>query len=190
MLRVPVLSLLALCLVTPAVHAGFVGVEMGVAYKYPDLGTDYSKASFDHDTFTVPVGGGLVTTGLVEGFTTLPVYFTDTRLTIVLNTTLDNPTWDPVSFEGPVFTSSGSLGIASAKVDVGGTTLGGFDDSRVTFNNNQIMINWAGLSYHNGEQVVVDFTFGSAVPEPSSIVALGAGCVLPLIVAIRRRRAA
>jgi hypothetical protein len=196
MRRLLILSSLTLLFVTPAVHAGFLGAEMSAVYNYPALGTSYGSASFSPSTFTV--GGGVETTGEVEGITTLSVDFTDTRLTVTLHTDLGTLKWNPhgfgdppLTFNGPVFTlvSPGTLGITGASVN-GDTTLVDFDNSRVAFDSTHIMIDWAGLTYTDGQKVVVDFAFGNAVPEPSSVVALGAGCLLPVAVAIRRRRAA
>lgn len=156
---------------------------MDAVYDFPDLASPYGDASFSPPSFAV--GAGVETVGDVEGVTTLSVDFTASRLTIVLNTTLTNPTWTGAAFNGPLFTllSPGTLGITGATVDAS-TTLAGFDAGRVTFSDSQIGINWNGLSYLDGQQVVVDFTF---VPEPSSVVTLGVGCALPLL-AIRRRR--
>jgi hypothetical protein len=178
---------LALAFAAPATQAGFIGDQLSAVYYTPDLATPYPDAVFTPTPFTV--GPGVDTVGDVEGVTTLTVDFTDTRLTILLNTTLSSPTWVSGAFNGPVFTlqTPGSLGIAGASVVFPDTTMAGFDDSRVTFTDTQIRINWQGLSYVDGTQVVVDF---ASVPEPSSIVAMAAGCVgLPLLAMARRRRA-
>jgi MYXO-CTERM domain-containing protein len=159
---------LALAFITSAsiAHAGLVGKSFDAFYNFPDAVTVYPLASFSPSTFTV--ANGVETTGLVENVTSLPVNFTNNSLIIHLNTILDTPTWTLVDFNGPLFNllSGGTLKIASASVDPS-TTLLGFDDSRILFNDTQIGINWAGLSYLDGQKVVVNFTFKS-VPEPSS----------------------
>lgn len=176
-----------IALATPA-EAGFLGTQMSATYEYPALGTPYPDASFAPSSFTVTDDPGFETIGDVEGVTSLPVQFTDSTLTITLNTTLTNPTWNNTAFNGIVFESVGPLGILGATVNAGATTLVGFDDSRVGFSVDRVTINWAGLTYHDGDQVVVEFTFAPAVPEPTSLVTLGLGCVGLLAVRLRRRR--
>ena len=94
--------------------------------------------------------------------TQLLVDFSDNALTITLQTSLSSPTWNTAPFNGIVFTSPGPLGIAGATVDPT-TTMTGFDNSRVSFDADQIFVNWNGLSYVNGTVVKIDF---APVPEP------------------------
>jgi hypothetical protein len=161
-----------LCGNRPA-EAGLLGQTLDAVYFYPDTATSYPFASFTPLSFVV--GAGQETVGDVEGVTNLlvDVDFDDTTLTITLTTVLTSPTWNAVAFNGPIFTSlSGPLGITDASVDAV-TTMAGFDDSRVSFNADQILINWNGLSYVNGTVVKVNFGF-AAVPEPASLALLGA----------------
>ena len=127
------------------------------------------------------MAAGQETVGDVEGVTQLLVDFSDSALTIALQTTLSTPNWNSAAFNGIVFTSPGPLGITGAVVDPA-TTMTGFDDSRVGFNADQIFINWNGLSYVNGTVVKVDF---APVPEPATMAVLGAG--LLGLAAVRRR---
>jgi hypothetical protein len=152
------------------VEAGLLGKTLDAVYYYPDLGTPYAFASFTPPSFVV--GAGQETDGDVEGVTHLLVDFGDTTLTITLTTVLSTPTWNVAPFNGIVFTSPGLLGIASASVDPV-TTMAGFDDSRVSFNADQILVNWNSLSYVDGTVVKVNFEF-TAVPEPASLALLGA----------------
>ncbi|MDR3622454.1 MAG: PEP-CTERM sorting domain-containing protein [Paludisphaera borealis] len=192
MRQVTVLAALALVFVAPSAQAGLDGANMNAVYYYPNLASPYGNAIFSPSSFFT-VGAGTETTGVIDGVTTLSVDFTDTTLTILLSTTLTNPTWGDGDFNGPLFTllSSGTLGITGATIDPG-TNLAGFDASRVTFSDTQIGINWEGLPYTTGDKVVIDFSFASApVPEPSSLIAMASGCAaLPLLVLRRRRRAA
>lgn len=52
------------------------------------------------------------------------------------------------------------------------TTTVGFDNSRVSFTSDHILVNWNGLSYVDGTVVKIDFAFVS-VPEPASLALLG-----------------
>jgi hypothetical protein len=167
-------------------EAGLLGKTLDAVYYYPDASTAYSFAAFSPVSFVV--GAGQETVGDVEGVTQLLTDFTDTTLTITLQTVLIGPTWNTVAFNGPIFTSPGPLGITGASVDPA-TTMAGFDNSRVSFTGNQILINWNGLSYIDGTVVKVDFAF-AAVPEPASLALLATaltGIGLASIPAGRRR---
>ena len=56
------------------------------------------------------------------------------------------------------------------------TNMSGFSLSNVTFNSNNIAINWAGLPFDSNTWVVLNVnTPSSAVPEPSTFLLLGSG---------------
>ena len=158
-----------LCGGRPA-EAGLLGKTLDAVYYFPDLGTPYASASFTPPSFVV--GPGQETVGNVEGVTDLLTDFTDTTLTITLDTVLSSPTWSTAAFNGIVFTSPGLLGITDASIDPA-TTMAGFDDSRISFDADQIFVNWNGLSYVDGTVVMINFEFAQ-VPEPASLALLGA----------------
>lgn len=164
-------------------HAGFIGTQMDVGYYYPDTSSPYANAVFTPSNFTV--GPGQETNGDVEGVTNLLVDFSDSVLTITLDTTLADPTWGSSSFNGVIFTAANALGINSALVDPS-TSLAGFDNSRVSYSDYQILINWQGLSYINGSTVTINFTSVSAVPEPGTLALLGLG--ITGLAWVRRRK--
>jgi len=170
---------LAVAAIPATAEAGLIGKQLDAAYYTPDTSTPYTNASFSPTSFTV--GSGQETIGDVEGVTQLLVDFSDNALTITLQTTLASPTWNTAPFNGIIFTSPGPLGIVSATVDPI-TTMTGFDNSRVSFDADQIFVNWNGLSYGSGTVVKIDF---ASVPEPATMAVLGAGL---LGVAVARRR--
>lgn len=164
--------------------ASLIGAEMTGTYQVPSLGSIYGSASWTPPNFTV--GAGPETQVNVEGVTNISVDFSNTALALLLTTVLDSPTWNNAAFNGLVFTATAPLGIAGASVNAG-TTMAGFDASRVSFTGNEIRIDWNGLSYSNGTAVMVDFTF-VAVPEPASLVLLGFGLMAMAAVARRGRK--
>ena len=164
-------------------EAGLLGKSLDAVYYDPNTSTPYPSAVFTPETFVI--GPGQETVGNVEGVTNILVDFADSSLTIKLVTTLASPTWNSEPFNGVIFTSPAPLGITGAAVDAA-TTMTGFDDSRVGFNADQILIDWGGLSYLSGTVVKVDFATASDVPEPASFALLGTGL---LAAGLARRRA-
>lgn len=65
------------------------------------------------------------------------------------------------------------------------TNMAGFDASRITFDANNIWVNWQGLPYDTNTIVSLDVNGGSDVPEPSTMLLVGLGAVA--ILASRRR---
>lgn len=156
-----------------AAQAGLVGQQFDVAYHFPDSSTVYSFSSFSPPSFVV--GDGQETVGDVEGVTTLLVDFTDDTLSIVLDTILSSPTWNASPFNGIIFTAALPHGIVGATVDPA-TTLVGFDDARLTFDEDRIFINWEGLSYVSGSRLQVSFHLATqSVPEPPPLALLSLG---------------
>lgn len=160
--------------ISGAAHAGFIGTQMDVGYYTPDTSSPYAPAVFTPSNFTV--GAGQETVGNVEGVTSLLVDFTDSVLSITFDTILGNPTWNAASFNGVIFTAASSLGIDSAVVDAS-TTMAGFDNFRVSYTDDQILLNWQGLSYIDGTTVKINFTSVSTVPEPGTLALLGLGVI-------------
>ena len=166
------LGLIALALVvaSPARALGLTGHSMSVTYYRPNTSTVYPPTTFTPSSFVV--GAGQETEG-IEDPTHLLVDFGDDTLNIVLTTSLTAPTFGADPFNGMIFTSVLPHDIASATVDAS-TTMAGFDDTRVSFTGNQILVNWAGLSYVDGTTVKINFTF---VPEPGGALLLGCGLI-------------
>jgi hypothetical protein len=155
-------------------HAGFLGTQMDVGYFTPNTSSPYAPAVFTPSNFTV--GAGQETIGNVEGVTNLFIDFTDNTLSITFGTILTSPTWNANDFNGVIFTAISPLDIESLLV-IASTTMSGFDNSRVSFTDNQILLNWQGLSYVDGTTLNINFTSASAVPVPGTLALIGLGVV-------------
>lgn len=156
-------------------HAGFVGRTLQATYYYPDLTTPYLLAPATPATFTVGTAPAVETTVDVEGVTQIAVDFTDASLFFDFTTSLSSPTWVSTSFNGIVFDrlTGSALSLASASIDPS-STFTGFTDSRVGWSDNQLTIDWNGLSYVNGTSLLINFTsVPASVPEPGSLALLG-----------------
>jgi hypothetical protein len=140
------------------------------SFYYPYASTPYRFAAFAPQTFTV--NSGLETTGEVEGVTSLLTDFSAESLTITFNTVLHCPIWAIADFNGLVFRlqSAGDLGLATAAIDAG-STLAEFGTSRISFTDTEIALDWSGLSYVDGQQLILNFTFNDA-PLPLATVTI------------------
>lgn len=169
--------------ISVAAHAGFDGQMFGVYYGFPTADTPYAGASAAPSSFVV--GAGVESVVNVEGVTTIAVDFSDSSLNLLLGTVLTNPTWSTVPFNGLVFDlqAGGPINFTSATIG-SGTTMAGFDVSRVGLTAGRITINWNGLAYNDGTDVVINFS--APVPEPQTYLLLIAGLGA---VALARRRA-
>ncbi len=164
----------------PAGAASLTGVTIGAALYHPETGTPYPFTTFTPSSFVV--GPGQETDGNVEDLVHLLVDFDDDTLLITFTTIYSDGAWDDAAFNGVIFTTAVPHELLTATVALS-TTMAGFDDSRVSLTGNQILLNWAGLSFVDGTTVRVDFT---SVPEPASAL-LVVGSTLPLALTRRRR---
>ena len=170
-------------------QAGFVGRELKATYFVPDLATPYGSATATPATFTVGIAPAVETTVNVENATQIAVDFTDNSLRFDFTTILSNPTWNPASFNGMVFDllTGSAFSLTSASID-SSSTFAGFDASRVGLTDDQLTINWNGLSYVNGTSLRINFTSAPAsVPEPGSLALLGVALAF-LAYSTRQRR--
>jgi hypothetical protein len=167
--------LLGAMLACSSAHAVLEGQSFTASYRVPTIDTPYDSATATPSSFVV--GAGVEAVVNVEDVTFISIDFSDTALSLVLNTDLTQPTWSTAAFNGLVFdlTSPGALGITGASVDAL-TTLSGFDSSRILVSGNRIAIDWNGLSYVDGTRVVVNFA--TAVPEPATYALMLMGLCL------------
>ena len=176
----------ALLLAGSAGAASLIGQTGTGAYYVPDTATVYPLQTVTPATFLIGAGEEQQIT--IEDVTTVHVDFGAADLALLVNTVLTDPTITSQPFSGLIFTSPGFLTLDGATVGAS-TTLGGFDNSRVTLSGDQLRLDFAGLSYNDGNLVTLNFTSpvnGTAVPEPATwaIMILGVGGVG----AVARRR--
>ncbi len=160
--------------------AGLSGSTIDVGYYYPDLSTLYAGATATPPTFVV--GAGSESTVAVEGPTWIDVDFSDTTLTLDFTTVLNSPTWNPASFNGLVFTGPALATITGISLDPSSTF--GFNIANATLAGNDLRLNWAGVSYNDGQVLKLTFAF---VPEPATWALLIAGFGMVGLAARRRR---
>ncbi len=161
---------LVAALASTTANAQLAGDSISVAYNFPSLGNNYFNYSASPSTFTV--GNGVESTLTVDGFQ-MPIDFSASALTL----TMPSVSWSTSAFNGPVFTDLTRLFPTV-------TGASGIDLSRISVTGNQLAINWNGMSFGEGDRVVLSFAGG--VPEPTTwaLLILGFGAIG---VALRRR---
>jgi hypothetical protein len=138
-----------------------IGDQISASYQFPTLGTNYPQSTITPNTFTV--GPSIETVITVEGLTTLSIDFSADSLSIILNTTSTSfLTWNSQPQNGPVFDVLS--GNPFPAIQSFSTTNNG--PLNVFLNSGELVVDWAGMSYKNGDRVFVQFA--SAVPEPST----------------------
>ena len=157
-----------LLLAAPAFAGTLVGSSIDVSYRFSDINTVYPFGNPSVSPFIV--GTGVESTVNVEDVTFIDVDFGASSLVVTFNTVLSGPTWNSVPFNGLLFSGPGVGLITSASLI--STTMGGFDNSRITLSGGQLGLNWNGLSYVDGTEIRIDF---GVVPEPASWAMLIAG---------------
>ena len=170
-------ALVAGALAMPAGAATLIGDSITAVYYFPNQASVYGGFSVSPSpTFTVDAGSEA--TGTVDGGLQQVFDFGASNFTLTLN---NNVSWTATTFNGWGFTNnSNAFGSISSVT--------GIDPTRVTITGNTLFVNWQGLDYQSGNQIVVEFGAG-AIPEPASWMMLIGGFGM-VGAAMRRRRVA
>jgi len=149
------------------------GHPVGIQYVYPYLGT------INHDLGSNTVG--------TDGPTIWPenfsFSFTDTTATASDFT--ESNGWNPTPFNGfRLYDVNGTIPTFTSVTIDPASNMFGFNASRITFDANNIYVNWNGLNYD--VNTVVKLNINSAVPEPANWALMIAG--FSLVGAAARRR--
>jgi len=159
--------------------SSLIGDQISASYQYPSLGTNYPQSTVTVNPFTV--GPGTDTVINIEGETSLSIDFSADSLSITLNTILPSPTWNSASQNGPVFDVLS--GNPFPAIQSFSTTNNG--PLNVFLNSGELVVDWAGMSYKDGDRVFVQFA--SAVPEPSTWAMMLLGFAGVSFMAYRRK---
>ena len=147
-------AILATTFGASASQAGLLGDSINGYYNFPDFGTPYSGFSISPNS-TFVVGAGSEGTAFIDGYP-INVDFSDDALVLTMGSSVS---FTGVNFNGIVFANLSdafsnivSVSGGSAFLDSGNSLLG---------------VNFQGISFNQGDQIVVNFDTG-AVPEPAS----------------------
>lgn len=171
-------------LAAPMAHATPLdGLTLSAGYYYPNASTPYDQAA-PNPTGPFVVGTGVEANLDVEGVTDIALDFSGNLLTILFTTTLDEPRWTDVDFNGLRIALESLGGFTS--FDQTNSTIGPVTTS---FDAHTLWIDWGGLSYNSDTALTFDIGYAAAVPLPAGlpllVLALGGLAVLG-----RKRRAA
>ncbi|MDZ5457171.1 PEP-CTERM sorting domain-containing protein [Azohydromonas lata] len=134
------------------------------------------------------VGAGVEVADVADGAATMDI--SDDRIVIRFRYTNAFGLGDsagPFQFNGWVLSDVlGQVDAFSAvSVDTAGTTLADFSPVQLSFNANAITVNWKGLNFEEGQQLVLDLRT-NPVPEPGGLPLMLAGLLGIALVRLKR----
>lgn len=161
-------------------QVNFNGAAMTLFHDSPNVGTHLENRS-------IIVGPG------TEAFNVVAGYNLDVSATNLLVTFTHTGNWNPGTFNGLVLFDSNNVVPTITGVSIASTN-SPFDASRLSFDADNVYMNFASLPTVNGQTVNVQVAFagsGVAAPEPATLTLLAMG-LLPIAGAAtwRKRRAA
>jgi len=161
-MKLIVLAALAAGIAAPAIAGPFDGATVHTKYLFSDQGSTYQ------DFGDTTVSGDTLLASSLGDVGGVDLHANGSNLNVTFNQGFDGDLWMPASFNGfVVFDDTNSLAAITGVSINGSTTLGGFDNSRITFDADHIFVNWQGLTFNNGDVLSLSANTG-AVPEPAS----------------------
>ena len=150
-------------LATPASASLLDGNSVGIQYLFPDSGTVFAD-----------LGSNLVGTDPPTTFNPyFDFVFTDT--TASASAFQQFATWSATAFNGfRLYDINGTIDAFTSVTIDSLSNMVGLDASRITFDADNIYVNWQGLSF--SEETIVTLNINGAdvnVPEPGSLALLG-----------------
>lgn len=161
--------------------ANWNGATIGAEYLFPNTGTLYDTDG------TVVVGPG------PEGNLTEIQFSYDISGSQIILSNFTDGSWTPATFNGPHFFDA--LG---DDADLTGVTvnpasnMAGLTDANLSWDADNIFVNWQNLGFNAETQVILDLQFGEVGPQVPEASTWAAGGALAAVVGgmwLRRRRA-
>lgn len=159
--------ILAIGLLAPApADAGLILDGQTVTYQYffPDLSSPYGNA----DNGDKLVGPGVEVSNVADNVATMDISDTNLYVDYTVSTS-----WNPAVFNGFRITDTfGTIPDFTAVLINPVTNLVGFDSSRISFDADNIWVNWQGLAFNPNTVVSLDL---QAAPEPGTLALMALG---------------
>jgi len=159
----------ALMAATPAQASLLWGQTVRLTYEYPGSGQVWNGNIHD-----LVVGPGFEISNFPVGDPRTNIDFSDTNIFVTYNS---SSAWNPSSFNGfHVFDLNGTIpAFTGATLNV--ATTPNMLPLALTFDADNIWVNWQGLPFDQRTIVSIDLNGGPPVPEPGSMLLLGTGLV-------------
>lgn len=157
---------------TPVANAALLmGNTVSFTYLFSDINTVYGSSANGNYV----VGAGVE---ILNGFCCNFEGTLDISDSNILADFHGSSTYSGASFNGFRITDVNSTIASFTSVSVNAiTNMGGFDASRVTFDADNIWVNWQGLNFDANTFVSIDIGGGTSVPEPTSLALVAAALV-------------